>query len=232
MLNHEWMRQRDRRIRHAPRDTDPAAEADDAQLPMVTEADAALEEAPEEQRVDSSETTPMPPEAQEGGADEQAPSEEPAPVAEADEEPPADEPSEPTLRAEPTTTHDSTVAATHTPDPREVADRIEVPIISLRQRLEAVLARQAQLPLDIEARHAVSEGVEGSPRETREALVQRLLDPTLTLEEVAVLLGVCRTTIRRYTDRGVLRCYRTPGNQRRFHLSDVLDFMEMQNRPR
>ncbi|MCE5218891.1 helix-turn-helix domain-containing protein [bacterium] len=232
MLNHEWMRQRDRRIRHAPRDTDTAAEAEDAQLPMMTEADTALEEVPEEQRVDSSEATLATPEAQEVAAPEQEQSEEPAPAPEVDEEPAADEAAEPALLAEPTTPHDSTVAATNTPDPREVADRIEVPIISLRQRLESVLARQAQLPLDIEARHAVSEGVEGSPRETREALVQRLLDPTLTLEEVAVLLGVCRTTIRRYTDRGVLRCYRTPGNQRRFHLSDVLDFMEVQNRPR
>ena len=107
---------------------------------------------------------------------------------------------------------------------------MEVPLQSLRDRLESVLARQAQLPLDIEARHAVSEGAEGSPRATRETLVQRLLDPTLTLEEVSLLLGVCRTTVRRYTDRGVLRCYRTPGNQRRFHLSDVLDFMERQSR--
>src|SRR5207249_2975324 len=57
-------------------------------------------------------------------------------------------------------------------------------------------------------------------------LVRRLLDPPLTLEEVARLLGVCPTTVRRYTNRGCLRHFRTPGNQRRFRLSDVLEFME------
>ncbi|NLO08237.1 MAG: helix-turn-helix domain-containing protein [candidate division WS1 bacterium] len=48
----------------------------------------------------------------------------------------------------------------------------------------------------------------------------------MTLREVALLLDVCPTTVRRYTNRGLLNCFRTPGNQRRFHLSDVLDFME------
>lgn len=115
-------------------------------------------------------------------------------------------------------------------DARAVANKLQVPQTSLRDRLESVLAHQAQLPLDIDARHAVSAGAEGSPRETRELLLQRLLDPTLTLQEAATLLGVCTTTIRRYTDRGLLRCFRTPGNQRRFHLSDVLDFMERQQR--
>jgi excisionase family DNA binding protein len=63
-------------------------------------------------------------------------------------------------------------------------------------------------------------------RETRHDMVQRLLDPPLTLEEVARLLQVCPTTVRRYTNRGLLRHYRTPGNQRRFRLSDVLEFLE------
>jgi excisionase family DNA binding protein len=62
--------------------------------------------------------------------------------------------------------------------------------------------------------------------ETREQLVSRLLDPQLTLQETALLLGVCPTTVRRYTNRGILKCFRTPGNQRRFRLSDVLEFME------
>jgi excisionase family DNA binding protein len=64
-------------------------------------------------------------------------------------------------------------------------------------------------------------------KETRQELVRRLLDPPLTLEEVARLLGVCPTTVRRYTNRGSLRHFRTPGNQRRFRLSDVLEFMEV-----
>lgn len=63
-------------------------------------------------------------------------------------------------------------------------------------------------------------------RETREELVQRLLDPPLTLEDAARLLGVCPTTVRRYTNRGHLRHFRTSGNQRRFRLSDVLEFLE------
>jgi len=63
-------------------------------------------------------------------------------------------------------------------------------------------------------------------KETREELVQRLLDPTVSLEEAARVLNVCPTTVRRYTNRGVLRHYRTAGNQRRFKLSDVLAFME------
>jgi excisionase family DNA binding protein len=63
-------------------------------------------------------------------------------------------------------------------------------------------------------------------RESRDALVQRLLDPPLTLEETARLLGVCPTTVRRYTNRGALKHFRTGGNQRRFRLSDVLAFME------
>ena len=63
-------------------------------------------------------------------------------------------------------------------------------------------------------------------KETREELVQRLLDPTVSLEEAARVLNVCPTTVRRYTNRGVLHHYRTAGNQRRFKLSDVLAFME------
>lgn len=116
------------------------------------------------------------------------------------------------------------------PSPREIAEGIDVPLHTMRDRLEQVLAGQNQLPLDIDARQEVFARAESTPREQRLDLVQRLLDPTLNLQEVAMLLDVCTTTVRRYTDRGVLRCHRTPGNQRRFHLSDVLDFMERQQR--
>lgn len=64
------------------------------------------------------------------------------------------------------------------------------------------------------------------PRGSREELVQRLVDPTLTLEETALLLGVCPTTVRRYTNRGHLKHFRTRGNQRRFRFSDVLEFLD------
>lgn len=63
-------------------------------------------------------------------------------------------------------------------------------------------------------------------KETRADLIGRLLDPPLTLEETARLIGVCPTTVRRYTNRGWLSHYRTPGNQRRFRLSAVLTFLE------
>ena len=63
-------------------------------------------------------------------------------------------------------------------------------------------------------------------RESRASLIQRHLDPPITLEETARILNVCPTTVRRYTNRGILRHYRTAGNQRRFKLSEVLTFME------
>ncbi|MCX7599011.1 MAG: helix-turn-helix domain-containing protein [Armatimonadetes bacterium] len=107
---------------------------------------------------------------------------------------------------------------------REVLESLQ-PSAEVRARLEAVLARQQRLPLDADS----ATGETRRPRraaETREQLVARLLDPTLSLQETALLLGVCPTTVRRYTNRGVMKCFRTPGNQRRFKLSDVLEFME------
>jgi excisionase family DNA binding protein len=65
-------------------------------------------------------------------------------------------------------------------------------------------------------------------RETRQQLIERMLNPTLTLEETARVLGVCPATVRRYTNRGTLPHYRTVGQQRRFRLSDVLTFLEQQ----
>lgn len=62
--------------------------------------------------------------------------------------------------------------------------------------------------------------------ESREELIRRLLDPQLTLEETARILNVCPTTVRRYSNRGLLKQERTPGNHRRFRMSDVLSFLE------
>jgi excisionase family DNA binding protein len=69
-------------------------------------------------------------------------------------------------------------------------------------------------------------------RETRQELIERLLNPTLTLEETARVLSVCPATVRRYTNRGVLPHHRTVGQQRRFRLSDVLTFLEQQQNSR
>jgi excisionase family DNA binding protein len=66
--------------------------------------------------------------------------------------------------------------------------------------------------------------------ETREELLSRLLDPTLTLEETARILEVCPTTVRRYTNKGILPHERSQGNQRRFKLSSVIAFREAQLR--
>lgn len=64
--------------------------------------------------------------------------------------------------------------------------------------------------------------------ETREQIVRRVLDPELTLHEASALLNVSKATVRRYTDQGKLPCMRTAGGQRRFRLSEVLAFIELQ----
>lgn len=60
----------------------------------------------------------------------------------------------------------------------------------------------------------------------RHELLKRAMNQVLTLEETARILNVCPTTVRRYTNRGSLNHFRTPGNQRRFRLVDVLEFLE------
>jgi excisionase family DNA binding protein len=96
------------------------------------------------------------------------------------------------------------------------------------RRLQTLLGRQARLPLEVEEVATPARRGHPEPAESREELIERLLDPIWSINEAAVLCGVCPASIRRYTNRGVLKCFRTPGNQRRFRLSDVLDFMERQ----
>jgi len=115
------------------------------------------------------------------------------------------------------------------PRPKHLLERLTVGNDEVREKLEALDLRQQVLPLDIEAAAAPPKRT-GRATESREELVQRLLDPVLSLEEAAVLLDVCPTTVRRYTNRGVLKCYRTPGNQRRFRLSEIMSFMERRQR--
>lgn len=64
--------------------------------------------------------------------------------------------------------------------------------------------------------------------ETREEIIRRLLDPELTLHEAAAILNLSKATVRRYTDQGKLACTRTPGGQRRFRLSALLEFLDRQ----
>ncbi|MEN6301416.1 MAG: helix-turn-helix domain-containing protein [Armatimonadia bacterium] len=110
--------------------------------------------------------------------------------------------------------------------PKQILERLAAGNSEMRDRLEALHARQQVLPLDVEAAAQQAPRRRGRVEESREQLVQRLTDPVLSLEEAAVLLDVCPTTVRRYTNRGVLKCYRTPGNQRRFRLSEIMSFME------
>lgn len=70
----------------------------------------------------------------------------------------------------------------------------------------------------------------GDFKETREELLQRLLNPELSLEETSRLLGVCPATVRRYTNRGWISHHRTKGGQRRFRLSDVAKFVQLHGR--
>lgn len=103
---------------------------------------------------------------------------------------------------------------------------------------KAVTKRPAAAPVLAKSEHAIPAAIPIVPRrgrgprkeETKEELLRRLLDPTLTLEEAARLLDVCPTTVRRYTNRGILAHERSAGNQRRFKLSDVLEFREAQGR--
>ncbi|HLO97817.1 MAG TPA: helix-turn-helix domain-containing protein [Fimbriimonas sp.] len=71
---------------------------------------------------------------------------------------------------------------------------------------------------------------QGEFKETRQELIKRMLDPQLSLEEVSRLLGVCPTTVRRYTNKGWLAHHRTKGDQRRFLLSDLVKFVEQHGR--
>lgn len=261
MLEHEWMRDRNRRAaRVQDEEAGGDSERPDAE-PMSTEqsgpggaegrdlTDSDEAEAPgqddtpgqpeltarpdlhrqqvadvqQKQQAEASEASEAHQQASEPEQHEPDQTEQPASDQQADQAA-ADEPEDDT------TAEDEQTGTDEPTDRQELVEEMDVPIKSLRDRLEQVLARQTQLPLDIEARQEVSEKAEESPREHREELVRRLLDPTLSLKEAAILLDVCRTTVRRYTNRGMLRCFRTPGNQRRFYLSDILDFMEQRQR--
>jgi excisionase family DNA binding protein len=67
-------------------------------------------------------------------------------------------------------------------------------------------------------------------KESRTALIRRLLDPELTLAETSRLLGVCPATVRRYTNKGWLEHVRTKGKQRKFRLSHLAKFIETYGR--
>jgi len=88
------------------------------------------------------------------------------------------------------------------------------------------LPKHIQALAGLEANEVAQNSYKRSFRESRTDLLGRLLDPTISLEETARILGVCPTTVRRYTNRGILPHFRTVGNQRRFRLSEVIEFMQ------
>lgn len=94
--------------------------------------------------------------------------------------------------------------------------------------LIAILPRHIQLLVRPVKEEVAQNSYKSKFSETREELIGRILNPQMTLEETARILNVCPTTVRRYTNRGLLRQERTPGNHRRFRLSDVLNFLEEQ----
>jgi len=215
MLMHEWIRYRKQQVKQAEgEEKEPVAVDEEA----LEEADAESgPEAEEPEAAPAAEETDV---AEAAGEPEEM--DESTPEAEADEE---EEPQAASADAESTRSDREAVLSSL----QEELDRAGN---SMKERLSQLQARQKQLPIDIEEAEDEDEddGRSRKATETRQELVQRLLDPTLTLREAALLIDVCPTTVRRYTNRGLLNCFRTPGNQRRFHLSDILEFLERRER--
>ncbi|MGH8103226.1 MAG: helix-turn-helix domain-containing protein [bacterium] len=65
--------------------------------------------------------------------------------------------------------------------------------------------------------------------ESRRILLEKIMNPELSLEETALLLNISKSTIRNYTKSGILKCTRTPGGQRRFHLVEIVRYVATQN---
>jgi hypothetical protein len=81
-------------------------------------------------------------------------------------------------------------------------------------------------------------------RQRREALMQRLCDPVVTLDDAAVLLGVSTATVRRHVERGALATLQPPVAEERkgrqsgrtagsasFRLSDIVAFLAATAQP-
>lgn len=64
----------------------------------------------------------------------------------------------------------------------------------------------------------------------RKKIIEKLLDPEVTLQEAAILLTISRATLRRYSDKGLISCIKTPTGQRKFKLSSLLEFQEKRGR--
>ena len=113
---------------------------------------------------------------------------------------------------------------------REVAGRSAMPPVSARKEIPSAPSSGGAGAEAAPSRPAPPRKGRGARKlESREELLARLLDPTLTLEETSRLLEVCPTTVRRWTNKGVLPCERSAGNQRRFKLSSIEAFLRARN---
>jgi excisionase family DNA binding protein len=55
--------------------------------------------------------------------------------------------------------------------------------------------------------------------------LQALEDRYYRSGELARLLHVDESTVKRWADRGLIRCYRTPGGHRKFTVRQIRDFI-------
>lgn len=117
------------------------------------------------------------------------------------------------------------------PRPRRAKDSVAQPVLddSLKEILE-LLPKNIEFLGSFYNDSVTSHYYQGDFRESRQELIRRLLNPELSLEEVSRLLGVCPATVRRYTNRGWMKHHRTKGGQRRFQLSDVVQFVSEHGR--
>lgn len=117
------------------------------------------------------------------------------------------------------------------PRPRRVTEQAGENIISedfakLLENMPATLNFLAQFYADDVTRKYYKNDF----KETREEFIKRIIDPELSLSDASRLLGVCPATIRRYTNRDWLSCHRSKGGQRRFRLSNIIEFVDKHGR--
>lgn len=53
----------------------------------------------------------------------------------------------------------------------------------------------------------------------------------LNVSEAAAVLGVSAASLRKWSDQGLVRVYRTPGGQRRFAHGDLEEFLASMRQP-